>query len=345
MSGKRIYIYGFINTNEEKKFDYAGIEGGEVYTQPYQDIAAVVSDSPFTQFDSLPKETLFLHLAVYQAVIEKVMKNNYIIPMKFGTVVEGEEEVKRILEKGYNRIKIAAMAMEDRIELDVVAMWSNLDAVLKAIGEEEEIKRLKEETELTSPDKNIEARIRLGKMVKASLDGKRNKYASEILGVLRRKSEDHLIHDVMDDSMIMNAAFLITKDNKEIFESKVDRLDEKYHDRVNFRIVGPLPPYSFCTFEVKKTNFSDISKAREMLNLDEVSTILKIKEAYWELNKKFHPDKYPDDVEAQKRFEDITKAYRLLNSYCNGEQCSFKEEDVTAWLAVRPMAQLGAYTQ
>jgi len=343
MSGERIYIYGFINTNEEKKFDYAGIEGGEVYTQPYQDIAAVVSDSPFTQFDSLPRETLLLHLAVYQAVIEKVMRNHYIIPMKFGTVVEGEEEVKRILKKGYNRIKLGAMAMEDKIELDVVAMWNNLDAILKEIGEEEEIKRLKEAA-LKSPDKSLDAGISLGKMVKASLDGKRKKYASEILGVLRRKSEDHLIHDVMDDSMIMNVAFLITKDDKEIFESKVDRLDEKYHDRVNFRIVGPLPPYSFCTFEVEKMNFSDISKAKEMLGLDEVSTILKIREAYWESGKKFHPDKYPGDVEAQKRFEDITKAYRLLGSYCNGEQCSFKEEDVTAWLVVRPMAQLGAYT-
>ena len=341
MSGKSIYIYGFINTNEEKKFDYAGIEGGEVYTQPYQDIAAVVSDSPFTQFDSLPRETLLLHLAVYQAVIEKVMRNHYIIPMKFGTVVEGEEEVKRILKKGYNRIKLGAMAMEDRIELDVVAMWSNLDAVLNAIGEEEEIKKLKEAA-LKSPDKSLDAGINLGRMVKASLDERTKKCASEILRVLRRKSEDQLVHDVMDDSMIMNVAFLITRDDKEIFESKVDRLDEKYQDRVNFRIVGPLPPYSFCTFEMKKTNFSDISKAREVLGLDEVSTILEIRDAYWEVGKKFHPDKYPGDVEAQKRFEDITKSYRLLNIYCNGEQCSFKEEDVTEWLVVSPMVQLGA---
>jgi len=71
------------------------------------------------------------------------MKNHYIIPMKFGTVVKGNEEVKRIMKKGYSQITLGAMAMEDRIELDVVAMWNNLDAVLAAIGEEEEIKSLK----------------------------------------------------------------------------------------------------------------------------------------------------------------------------------------------------------
>jgi hypothetical protein len=344
MSDKSIYIYGFININEEQIFDYVGIEGGEVYTQPYQDIAAVVSDSPFTQFDSLPKETLFLHLAVYQAVIEKVMKNHYIIPMKFGTVVKENEEVKRIMKKGYDRIKTSIIAMEDKIELDVVAMWSNLDAVLKTIGEEEEIKKLKEEANSKPPDQRLEAGISLGKMVKASLDEKRTKYDSEILRVLRKKSEKLLIHDAMDDSMIMNVAFLITKDDKEIFESKVDQLDERYQDSVDFRIVGPLPPYSFCTFEVRKANFSEISPARKVLGLGEKSTALKIREAYWGLSKKFHPDRYPDDADAQKRFENITKAYQLLNDYCEGEQCSLKEKDVTEWLGVRPMARLGANT-
>ena len=345
MSGKSICIYGFINIDEKKKFDYAGIEGGEIYTQPYQDIAAVVSDSPLIQLDSLPKETLLLHLAVYQAVIERVMKDHYIIPMKFGTAVQGEEEIKRILKKGYDHIKTSIIAMEDKIELDVVAMWSNLDAVLKTIGEEEEIKKLKAEAELKPTDQRLEAGVTLGKMVKASLDRKREERASNMLDILKEKSETHHAHDVMDDSMIMNVAFLINTDNKEIFESKVDQLDEKHQDEVNFRIVGPLPPYSFCTFEIKRVDFSDVSEARETLGLGEESTALEIREAYWELSKKFHPDKYPGDVEAQKRFENITKAYRLLSDYCEEERCSFKEKDVTEWIVVKPMAQLGANTQ
>jgi len=119
------------------------------------------------------------------------------------------------------------------------------------------LKSLKKKLNQRPPDKSLEARISLGKMVKASLDEKRTKCASEILRVLRKKSENLLIHDAMDDSMIMNVAFLITKDDKEIFESKVDQLDERYQDSVDFRIVGPLPPYSFCTFEVRKRIFGN----------------------------------------------------------------------------------------
>lgn len=128
MTGDGRFIYGFISANEQKNLGCAGIEGGEVHTLPYQDIAAVVSDTPIIQFDSLPKESLLRNLAVYQSVIEKVMETYHIIPMKFGTMVQGEEELERILEKGYGQINTNLKKMENKIELDVAALWSDMGA-------------------------------------------------------------------------------------------------------------------------------------------------------------------------------------------------------------------------
>lgn len=343
MTGDGRFIYGFISTNEEKNLGYAGIEGGEVRTLPYQDIAAVVSDTPIIQFDSLPKETLLRNLAVYQSVIEKVMETYHIIPMKFGTMVQGEEELKRILEKGYGQINTNLREMENKIELDVAALWSDMETVLKEIGEEEKIKTLKKEAASKPPDQIFEIKINAGKLVKESLDKKREECASEILGILKKEAENHRSHDVMDDSMIMNVAFLINKDREEGFESSVKQLDEQYKGRINFRIVGPLPPYSFITLEMKKAEFGEVNEARRALGLSEEATIFEIKEAYRELSKKFHPDKYPGDQEAQKRFERITKAYQTLTDYCEKDRCSFREADVRGWVALRPLEQPGAF--
>jgi len=337
------YIYGFISANKPKKLGPNGIDQGEVYTLPYQDIAAVVSDLPFTQFDSLSRETLLHNLAVYQTVIEKVMKSNHIISMKFGTVVQGEVELKRILEKGYGQIKTKLKEMENKIELDVAALWSDLETVLKEIGEEEEIKRLKKEAASKAPDQIFKIKIKAGEIVKAFLDKKREECASLILDVLKKEAEDHRSHAVMDDSMIMNVAFLVNMDKKEAFESKVDDLDKQYKGRVNFRIVGPLPPYSFCTLEIKKLEFGEVNEARRMLGLGEEATSVEIKDVYRELSKKFHPDKYPYDQEAQKRFEKITKAYQILTDYCQGERQSFKKDDVREWIAVKPLEQPEAH--
>ena len=341
MSVEGRYIYGFINTNEQKNLGFIGIEQREVHTFPYKDVAAVVSDLPLIQFDSLPKETLLRNLAIYQAVIEKVMKSHSIIPIKFGTILQGEKDLKKMLEKGYGQINTNLKEMEDKIELDVAALWSNMETVLKELAEEEEIKRLKEEAVSKPPEQVFEIKIQLGKLVKDTLDRKREECASQLLDVLKKEAEIYHSHAVMDDSMIMNTAFLIDKDRQETFESKVDQLDKQYNGGINFRIVGPLPPYSFTTLEMKKVEFGELNEAREMLGLGEEATILEIKDIYRELSKKFHPDKYPGDQEAQKRFEKITGAYRMLSDYCHEDKCSFKEADVRDWIDVRPLERPG----
>jgi len=329
------FIYGFISTKEQKNLGSIGIEEGDVYFFPYKDIVAVVSDLPFIQFNSLSKETLLRNLAVYQAVIEMVMKGHHIIPMKFGTVVQGEEDLKKILEKSYGRINANLKEMENKIELDVAALWSNFDSILREIGEKEEIKRLKEEALTKPPEQVFEIKVQLGKLVKDTLDKKREQCASQLSDVLKKDAANYRSHAVMDDSMIMNTAFLIDKDRQETFETKVDQLDKQYNGGINFRIVGPLPPYSFTTLEMKRVEFGEVNEAREVLGLGEEATISEIKSAYREMSKKFHPDKYPGDPEAQKRFEKMTKAYQMLNDYCHEDRCSFREADVRGWIDVR----------
>ena len=335
MTQDGIYIYGFTNSDEWKTFGPIGIEQGDVYFFPYKDVAAVVSDLPLIQFDSLPRETLLRNLAVYQAVIEMVMKSHHIIPMKFGTIVQGEEYLKKMLEKGYGRINANLKEMENKIELDVAALWSNFDSILKEIGAGEEIKRLREKAATKPPEQVFEIKVQLGKLVKDTLDKKREQCASQLSDVLKKDAENYRSHAVMDDSMIMNTAFLIDKDRQETFETKVDQLDKQYNGGINFRIVGPLPPYSFTTLEMKRVEFGEVNEARDMLGLCEEATISEIKSAYREMSKRFHPDKYPGDLEAQKRFEKMTKAYQILNDYCNEDRCSFREADVRGWIDVR----------
>ena len=331
------FIYGFVSTNKLQGLDIMGVDRGEVSIFPYQDVAAVVSDLPFTQFDSLPKETLILKLAVYQAVIERVMKDCNIIPVKFGTMIEGEEELKRVLENGYGQINENLKQMEGKIELNVAAVWSDFETVLKEIGEEEGIRKIKEEAASKAPDEVFEVKINVGRLVKESLDKRKAECASHILDVLKKEAEDYRAHAMMDDSMIMNTAFLINKDKQKAFEKKVGDLDSHYQDKINFRIVGPLPPYSFSTFEITRVEFEELDRAREMLGLSKEFAPVEIRDTYWDLTKKFHPDKFPGDPEVQKKFEEITKAYKMLTDYCQEDRCSFKDTDVKEWLSVKPV--------
>jgi len=325
------YIYGVIQAETEKNFGPIGIGGGdEVYTVLYHGLAAVVSDSLPPTLTTLTKEEIVRYLFNHQSVVEKVMKEHTIIPLKFGTTANSVEETKRILDRGYLKFKDALKAMEGKVELDVVATW-NKNTVFKDISQDEEIIKFKQGL---GPQPSAEDKVKLGRMVEAQLSKRKEMLAPEIINALAEVAQDFCLHGTLDATMLINAAFLTLKREQENFDQRLDEIDKKYEGRINFRRVGPLPPYSFSTAEVKKAEFVEIEKARNLLALGEEATSSQIKQAYWSLSSEYHPDKHPGDTEIQKRFEDISKAYELLAEYCQEERCSFRGKDVNNFIKV-----------
>ena len=51
------------------------------------------------------------------------------------------------------------------------------------------------------------------------------------------------------------------------FERRVHRLDALFEGQIDFRIVGPLPPYTFCTVEVMRVTARQREEARRALGL------------------------------------------------------------------------------
>lgn len=82
--------------------------------------------------------------------------------------------------------------------------------------------------------------------------------------------------------------------------------------------------------------FEEVDAARNLLGLGEEATLSEVKAAHRQLAHQFHPDQHPGDPEIAKRFEEITKAYRLLIDYYKEGPCSFREEDVKSFMLVRP---------
>lgn len=313
------YIYCVIYNMEGKDFGDMGIgiQRAEVTMIPHRELGAVVSNWSLGAFDSLPKETLFRCLVEHQSVIETVMKKKscVAIPVKFGTVAADEEEVQEILETGYLHFRGALEKFDHKIELEVVALWGNLDPILKEVGEEEEIKKFKKEI---TANPSIESKIELGRRVKEALDRKRDSIAGALAGDLKGVAWDFWLHDLMEDTMIMNGAFLVDKNKEKEFEDKVGFLDKKYQGTINFRMIGPLPPYSFCSLEIKKMEIHKVEEAEKILGLGGGATLSKVKEAYRRLMQKFHPDKNLDNLSARKQFERINEAYNtLLECYQN----------------------------
>ena len=311
-----IYIYGIIKTNEPQMFGEIGIGdeiASKVYSIMFKDIAAIVSRSPLTTYDSLNKEKVIKDLANHQLVIEKVMQHFTIIPVKFGTMVETEDEVVKFLEQGYALLSNELDKAKGKIELDVVVWW-DLQKILAALPEHnEQIQAKQQEIALKGEQVSEEEKIILGHFIEQTLKTEKDRYQQVILQTLKQEAVEVCLHDSAGDKMILNTAFLLEKKNEGSFDLAVRNLDQKLENTVNFRVVGPLPPYSFSTIVFKKIDPERVKEAKKTLGLTGEITEKTLRETYHQLARKYHPDKKGD--EDATKFELIHDAYSTLESF------------------------------
>jgi len=349
------YIYGIINSNWGKSFvldelvafedvypirsPAEVVESSEIYNKAYtvvfQDISAVVSDSEIVDYSHMPKDTLARLLVRHQQVVEQVMAEHTIIPMRLGTFADSDEEVREILAKGYKAIKDILARSENCIEVDVVATLKDFNSFLQEeVSQEDEIKQFKQSLIGKKGGVTVDDQMRVGILVKKYSDKKKAEYADRIQSALSGVAQDFKAHDLMDEKMVLNTAFLMDKNRQKDFEQKVDHINNKFEEKLNFRCIGPLPPYSFYTLEVKKAQFEEIDWARKKLGLtDDFITANEIKKAHRRLALTCHPDKNPDTPDMENKFDDMTRAYRILLDYYRASNqaeetagCYFTEE-------------------
>jgi len=211
------YFYAITPLGEEKRFGDIGLDDEEVYTIPYRDIAAVVSDTPIKEYE-LTEENTRRH----ETVLRRVMEEYSLVPAEFGTVINTERILKRLLRKAYKPTKECLKLVDKMVELGV-----------KAILKKDIVYFDKERGKITS---------------------------AEILESLKKKAEQSMSGELFSDRLFINESFLVDKDEVDAFSDEVAILEENY-PMFKFLYSGPWAPYNFVYIKIG-TEGMEFSKKR-----------------------------------------------------------------------------------
>lgn len=310
------YVYGIVETSEPQEFGPIGIGNGigaPVLTIGFKDIAAMVSHSPLVAYDSLSKEKVIRDLAIHERIIEKAMSRFSLLPVKFGTMVETEDQLTEFLEKGYVLLKNELGKTKGKIELDVVASWKAPAIVAALSSQNEQLREMQQKIVSQREQVRDEDKVMLGQLIGQALKNEKIKYQQVILCNLKQEITDVCLHDLANDEMIFNAAFLLEKQKQDAFDTAVHLLDQKLENKVYFRLVGPLPPYSFSTILLKRSEPGEIEEAKKTLGLTGEITDDSLRDAYYRLAKEYHPDKTGEATSVE--FQKVQGAHRMLRDF------------------------------
>jgi Gas vesicle synthesis protein GvpL/GvpF len=240
------YVYCIIKSERPLAFGPLGMgsDPAEVHTIHFQDIAAVVSNTPMVAQDPTRDNVL-----AHQRVNETVMQHHTVIPMSFGTVFKTDHDIKELLRSAYDAFSDVLSKMQGKVEFGLKVLWDREQIIREIEEEEEDIRRLKGEIS-SQKGSTYFARMQYGRLIDAALQARTERYVSEIFNALRDVSVASRSNKPIGDRMIMNAAFLVARDREQAFDTRVKDVGQRY-DKLTFKYTGPWPPYNFVNIRLK----------------------------------------------------------------------------------------------
>lgn len=328
MTTKGIYIYGIV-PNFYGTEQFRSIENTGVYVISFLNISAIVSDRDTTHLDFLDRESLAHILVHHQKTIEGLMEKGFhmIIPMKLGTIMHSKEEVIDILATGHDLIIATLKKIEYLAEIDLAVTWADFGLTLQEISAHPDIVELKTQLLESGAALTQVDQVKIGMLLKEKLVEKNKSVELKILEGLSPIVTDVKVHEVMNDQMVTNSAILLKRNLTDQFDQVIGQLDAVFNGALNFKIVGPLPCYSFFTLEVKELIPVKIENARTTLDISWETSEIEIKKAYLTKAGMSHPDKIQNSG-SDDDFNKVNNAYQVLIEYAQAFRQTSKENKI-----------------
>ena len=190
-------------------------------------------------------------LLAHQQVLTAMMQDRAVLPFRFGMIAPAREQVPAILRSGREELAAALARLEGREEAGVKVFWRK-EAMRREIeGELGDLTRLRERARDDAVGR--EMAIQAGQRVEACVETWRATYVPRISAELACCSTDMRMLEPRGVRMLWNAAFLIERAQRGTFLEKVRQLEGVYDDRLEFKPVTGLPPYSFADVPLDST--------------------------------------------------------------------------------------------
>jgi Gas vesicle synthesis protein GvpL/GvpF len=224
----KLYLYGITRPREVAE----RLAADGVYLVAEDGRAAIVSDLE----EDGPVEATRRNLLAHADVVEQLHDEAVVLPARFGHVMESREEALELI--ALPEIGQLLERHERTCELTLKGKYE--ESVLAEIGAE-----LQSLRDAYRVEPSVEVGIALGEAVTEGLAERRVRDEALVLDELSPLILDFISSKPAGELAAFDLALLVDRDRVEAIEKRVEWLTTRLSPPLHFKLVGPLPPYSF----------------------------------------------------------------------------------------------------
>lgn len=235
-----VHLYGVTAAETPQPEGLTGRSGAPLRQIADHELAVIVSDvdadAPAGSRD------LLAHAHVLEAYVEQAT----VIPMQFGIALPNDDMVReQMLENERPGLLEMLEFFDGVVQLTVHAVYDEKPALRELLRRDPDLVALRDRLQSGSGPGHRERQVELGEAVAAGLQQLADEDATLMLDRLEPLAQAMVENEVSGPREVLNAAFLVERDDRREFDAAVGALRELVGGRTRLKYVGPQPPYSF----------------------------------------------------------------------------------------------------
>jgi hypothetical protein len=235
-----VYVHGVAPATEREAIEAAGARA-----VVHGELAAITSGAQ-------PEGTRAAELMRrHWVVLEEVARRATVLPVRFGTAMATEEAVAgEFLEPRHDDLAAQLAAFDGKVQLTVKGTYDEEALLRSIVSASPQVAALRERVRATPGAAGHFHRIQLGELVAAEVEQTRARDAAWVLERLQGLAVVTSSEPAGGTDGAVNAAFLVERERIDEFARAVDAAADELAGRVELRLLGPMPPYSFASEQI-----------------------------------------------------------------------------------------------
>jgi len=241
-----VWVYGVVPAGAAlQELERRGERLPEVWLVDAGELAAIAGPAPADDERGTRDQAL-----AHARVLEAAVVDAPVVPFRFGIVVAAGQEVgEDLLLAHHDELAALLRRVERRVQMTLKAYYDEERLLREIVEREPEVARLREQLRERPEQESRDDRVRLGELVEAAVEQARQRDAAALLEAVRPVTVAGATDPLEREYMVLNAPLLVERERLREFEQAVERLADEHAGRIRFRLLGPMPAYSFVDVE------------------------------------------------------------------------------------------------